>query len=114
VSAADKLHNARATVGDLRADGAWADFNACYHQSLWYYSVISAIIGERLPSSRTAKALDQAVSELYDLTPDVERPAKVGPYVPACPSAPPCERAAVVVAGGDPITSEVKTQGERA
>lgn len=94
VSAADKLHNARATVGDLRETSTWADFNACHHQSLWYYDAINTVLKERLPGSRTAVALDGTVDELYQLTDNVERPTTVDFTVPACPATPQCTTAA--------------------
>jgi (p)ppGpp synthase/HD superfamily hydrolase len=96
VSAADKLHNARTTVGDLRESGTWAEFNACYHQSLWYYDAVSAVVSRRMPCSRTAIALALAVSELYDLTPSAQRAARVEPEVPSCPGTPQCRAAATV------------------
>jgi len=39
VSMADKLHNARSTVNDLRRDGAttWDKFNATREDTLWFY-----------------------------------------------------------------------------
>ena len=42
VSAADKLHNARAIVADLRAIGekAWKRFNAPKEDILWYYGAL--------------------------------------------------------------------------
>lgn len=46
VSAADKLHNARTTLRDLRREGeaTWSRFNASKAQSLWYYrSVVDAL-----------------------------------------------------------------------
>ena len=97
VSAADKLHNARAIIGDLRESGTWPKFNACYHQSLWYYDAVSAVVSKRMPSSRTAVALDLAVGELYDLTANVQRSAQVEPNVPSCPGTPQCEAPATVV-----------------
>lgn len=96
VSAADKLHNARATIGDLRETGTWPQFNACHHQSLWYYDHVSAIVSGRLPGSRTAAELDLAVSVLYSRT-DLQRPAEPQPHVPSCPGTPQCENAASVL-----------------
>ena len=39
ISAADKLHNARSTLRDVRREGraAWDKFNATREQSIWYY-----------------------------------------------------------------------------
>lgn len=46
VSAADKLHNTRAILGDLRVEGAalWKRFNAGTDEELWYYrGVVEAL-----------------------------------------------------------------------
>jgi len=45
VSLADKLHNARAIVSDLRITGAdtWKRFNAEPHEIFWYYRTIGNI-----------------------------------------------------------------------
>jgi (p)ppGpp synthase/HD superfamily hydrolase len=66
VTAADKLHNARCTVDDLRIDKQWPKSNACVHQHLWYYATVSDIVSRRLPSSRTAATLDRTVTELCE------------------------------------------------
>ena len=87
VSAADKLHNARATVGDLRQSegGTWMPHNACHHQSLWYYQAISDVVTKRLPTSRTGAELAKVVTELYEQTDGgIEQPAEASPFVPAC------------------------------
>jgi hypothetical protein len=60
VSAADKLHNARSILGDYRAldDELWTRFNkdAGRVGSLWYYTTLVEILGERL--------VDQPAAEL--------------------------------------------------
>ena len=80
VSAADKLHNARATVGDL-SRGGWPKSKACPHQNLWYYKALAQIVTRRLPGSRTAELLAASVDDLFRLTPDVDR-TSVGSHVP--------------------------------
>jgi (p)ppGpp synthase/HD superfamily hydrolase len=88
VSAADKLHNARATLGDLgesEPSGTWMPHNACHHQSLWYYQAISDVITRRLPKSRTGIELAKVVAELYAKTATgVEQHAEAQELVPAC------------------------------
>jgi (p)ppGpp synthase/HD superfamily hydrolase len=100
VSAADKLHNARATLSDLRESdprGTWAPHNACHHQSLWYYQAISDMVTRRLPKSRTGVELAQVVRELYAQTGlGLEQPACAQPLVPAC-TAPTCTPAELPV-----------------
>src|SRR6266568_1091545 len=51
VRAADALHNARATVADLRRFGpqAWERFNAGAVDQLWYYRSLSVLLSSRLP-----------------------------------------------------------------
>lgn len=51
VSAADKLHNARAIVSDLRTHGnvVFARFNAGLKGTLWYYGALSEVFSRRLP-----------------------------------------------------------------
>lgn len=100
VSAADKLHNARATLSDLRESdprGIWMPHNACHHQSLWYYQAISDVISRRLPKSRTGVELVKVVAELYaQTTGGVKQPDQAQLLVPACPTDPQCPTAARV------------------
>jgi (p)ppGpp synthase/HD superfamily hydrolase len=100
VSAADKLHNARATLGDLRESepiGAWMPHNACHHQSLWYYQAISDAVTRRLPKSRTGLELAKVVTALYAETEGgLEQPAGVALMVPAC-TEPQCKTKAAKV-----------------
>jgi (p)ppGpp synthase/HD superfamily hydrolase len=88
VSAADKLHNARATLSDLRESeprGTWSEQNACHHQSLWYYQAISDAVTKRLPRSRTGVELATVVAELHAQTAGgVDQPAEAQALVPSC------------------------------
>jgi GTP pyrophosphokinase len=49
VSAADKLHNARAIVHDVKHHGkaVWKRFHAAPHEILWYYQSLCAIFRQR-------------------------------------------------------------------
>lgn len=68
VSAADKLHNARATAADLRQEGdsVWRRFNATKSQALWNYrtliKIYSSCEDERV--RRLATELERTVAEL--------------------------------------------------
>ena len=66
VSAADKLHNARALVADLRVDDtAWTPFNAPPTQQLWYYTTLRDVL-----AGRVCAAIDH---ELRATVADIER-----------------------------------------
>jgi (p)ppGpp synthase/HD superfamily hydrolase len=88
VTAADKVHNARCTVDDLRIEKKWPKSNACVHQHLWYYASVSDVVSRRLPDSRTGAILDRTVDELCELAGE-PRPAP-SLHAPACA----CEEAA--------------------
>lgn len=68
VSLADKLHNARAILRDLRTHGEamWSRFNAGGGAAphLWYYRSLSDIFSERLPDSPMAAELAEVVAAL--------------------------------------------------
>jgi (p)ppGpp synthase/HD superfamily hydrolase len=51
VALADKVHNARATVADLRAhgDATWRKFGGTADQQLWYYRSLSELFSRRIP-----------------------------------------------------------------
>jgi (p)ppGpp synthase/HD superfamily hydrolase len=68
VSAADKLHNARAVLADLRRHGtaAWGRFNGGREGTLWYYRRLVQIFRESGPSF-LVEELDRVVSELERL-----------------------------------------------
>jgi len=67
VSLADKLHNARSILVDLRADGeaVWDRFNAGRAEQAWYYGVLLGIFERRLPASRNLPDLRSVVHELF-------------------------------------------------
>ena len=66
VSLADKLHNARAIVSDLKITGpsTWDRFNASGEQILWYYESIIEVAKEREAVPFLAVNLGEAVSDM--------------------------------------------------
>ena len=68
VSAADKLHNARSTVADLRATGAsvWGRFSAGPEEQLWYYESLVVTFRRRGPRALAAE-LARVVEEMRAL-----------------------------------------------
>ena len=68
VCAADKLHNARSVLVDLRRHGnaVWERFNGGRDGTLWYYRQLVQILRESL-SSFLVEELDHTVSELEQL-----------------------------------------------
>lgn len=68
VSAADKLHNARSLLSDLRRHGTaiWGRFNGGRDGTLWYYRRLVQIFHESGPRF-LAEELDRVVSELERL-----------------------------------------------
>jgi len=68
VSCADKLHNARAIVSDLRVigDSLWGRFNGGRDGTLWYYRALSDTF-VRLGPKRLAEELDRTVREMERL-----------------------------------------------
>jgi GTP pyrophosphokinase len=66
VSAADKLHNARSVVADVRLSGpaTWKRFNAGADEQLWYYRSLRDVFRRRLPGPLT--------DELSDVVGDLE------------------------------------------
>jgi (p)ppGpp synthase/HD superfamily hydrolase len=69
VSAADKLHNARAILSDYRAynDELWTRFNSSRDENLWYYRSLADVFGD-CGEPRLAAELDRVVSELEAVT----------------------------------------------
>jgi (p)ppGpp synthase/HD superfamily hydrolase len=65
VSAADKLHNARSHLSDLRRHGTamWGRFNGGREGTLWYYRRLVQVFRESGPSF-LVEELDRVVSEL--------------------------------------------------
>jgi (p)ppGpp synthase/HD superfamily hydrolase len=70
VSAADKLHNARAILADLRDEACgqavWERFSAPRERTLWYYRQLTGVFTELGPR-RLAEELDRVVSEIESL-----------------------------------------------
>jgi (p)ppGpp synthase/HD superfamily hydrolase len=81
VSCADKLHNARSIVSDLRVvgDAVWSRFKGGKDGSLWYYRQLTNLF-LRLGPRELAEELDRTVREMNQLTQsalnrDSQRPA---------------------------------------
>ena len=70
VSAADKLHNARSILADLRAEGeaAWRRFNAGKEDQLWYYRAL-------VEALRAAGGTDDLVDELERVVEEIAETA---------------------------------------
>lgn len=68
VSAADKLHNARSIVGDLRTHGPamFGRFNAGREGTLWYYRTLAKVLSRRLPG-RLTQELEELVDAMHAL-----------------------------------------------
>src|SRR5690606_23580097 len=73
ISLADKLHNARTILADLREQGnvTWERFNGGREGSLWYYRSLAEIFLERCPSPM-ANELEQVVDELEKLSGEID------------------------------------------
>jgi (p)ppGpp synthase/HD superfamily hydrolase len=69
VVAADKLHNARSIVADVRAEGVgiWDRFKAGHDGTLWYYKAMLAVLTERVPGCSLVPQLERVVAELAEL-----------------------------------------------
>lgn len=68
VSGADKLHNARAIVTDLRlSPDAWSRFNAPPEDQLWYYGELVKVLAPRLPEHLRVE-LEATVATMLELT----------------------------------------------
>jgi len=68
VSAADKLHNARAILLDYGTVGEeiWDRFKVSRDETLWYYRRVSEILTKRLPGPLTRELAD-TVARLDEL-----------------------------------------------
>ena len=68
ISCADKLHNARAIVGDLRTHGlaVFDRFAGGLAGTLWYYASLAEVFSRRLPSPLSAE-LERAVGDMQRL-----------------------------------------------
>ena len=69
VSCADKLHNARAILNDLRTlgDELWERFTGGKEGTLWYYQSLAAAFDDTLGNSLTEE-LKRTVNEINDLS----------------------------------------------
>lgn len=74
VSAADKLHNARSILADLREHGEelWGRFNRGVQNQLWYYGALRDVFLRRLPG-RLAEELDRTVRDINQLVDPEDR-----------------------------------------
>ncbi len=66
VAAADKLHNARSILEQLRREGdrVWESFKAPAGEVVWYYRTIADLLAERYPGSANVDQLLRTVAEL--------------------------------------------------
>ena len=69
VSCADKLHNARAILNDLRTlgDELWGRFTGGKEGTLWYYQSLAAAFNDTLSNS-LSEELKRTVNEIDDLS----------------------------------------------
>jgi (p)ppGpp synthase/HD superfamily hydrolase len=83
VSAADKLHNARAILSDYRtlADELWSRFNAGKGDQLWYYRELVKAFRDA-GSSSLIDELDRVVTELEKLTNTEKEKSQKEPTMP--------------------------------
>jgi (p)ppGpp synthase/HD superfamily hydrolase len=83
VSAADKLHNARAILEDYYAIGSkiWARFNGSNEEILWYYSSLVSIFKRVDCPQRLVDELERVVAELIQLS-DAEQVERKGSSLP--------------------------------
>ena len=66
VAAADKLHNARSILTELRDQGPelWQKFNATADDQAWYYAEVVRILQQRHADSVVTRELSRVVAEL--------------------------------------------------
>jgi (p)ppGpp synthase/HD superfamily hydrolase len=69
VALADKLHNARSMLAELRARGdvAWSEFNAGREEQLWFYRCVVEAFRENGTGGPMLDELDRTVTELEAL-----------------------------------------------
>jgi (p)ppGpp synthase/HD superfamily hydrolase len=72
IAAADKLHNARSILSDLRQHGSevWTRFNASGKDQAWYYGELKRVLEARHPDSVVTRELGRVID---DLTTEIER-----------------------------------------
>jgi (p)ppGpp synthase/HD superfamily hydrolase len=92
VTAADKLHNARALVSDLRSEGSrlWDRFNARPDQILWYYGAMVEALRDTHESEARASnhdtdnaGLARLITELAFAVEELVDQAKAAGTIPA-------------------------------
>ena len=66
VSAADKLHNARAILSDYRElrEGLWSRFNAPKEDQMWFYDAMVETLRQTSTPKTLVDELDRVVKEL--------------------------------------------------
>jgi (p)ppGpp synthase/HD superfamily hydrolase len=69
VSAADKLHNARAILSDYRelGEGLWSRFSAPKEDQLWYYGALVKTLQKTAAPKELVAELNRVVEELNGL-----------------------------------------------
>ena len=69
VTAADKTHNARSLVSDIRLFGVdyLEPFTATPEQTIWYYSQVLEVLVDREVSPRLVQALAESVDQMREL-----------------------------------------------
>jgi GTP pyrophosphokinase len=74
VSAADKLHNARSILEDLRRHGSavWGRFKGGREGTLWYYREILGVLREKIPSG-LAQEIERTIAEVESLASPPDR-----------------------------------------
>ncbi|MGH3042110.1 MAG: HD domain-containing protein [Gaiellaceae bacterium] len=67
ISLADKLHNARSILVDLRADGeaVWDRFSADRSDQAWYFGELLAVFERGIAESRNLPEFRQVVGEVF-------------------------------------------------
>lgn len=81
ITVADKTHNARTMVADLRQRGLtlFDLFNGCRHQVLWYYDAVHAAVAGRRPELPLLAELDRVLDTLHALAGVPRRPVTAAP-----------------------------------
>ncbi len=69
VSAADKLHNARSILADLRVSGdaLWGRFTGGKEGTLWYYRALTSALGAAGTNAAVVKELGRVVRKMESL-----------------------------------------------
>jgi (p)ppGpp synthase/HD superfamily hydrolase len=76
VAAADKLHNVRTLLVQLREEGprVWERFRATPAELLWFHRSVVAVLIERHPGSTNVAELERALQELAAWVPEQQVP----------------------------------------